>query len=374
MSIYRLGERIDSANAAKFEEDISGFIEKEAPSDLVLDAADLGYISSAGLRVLLKIKKSGMPLKVVNVSTQVYEIFEMTGFNEIIETEKALRKISIEGCPEIGRGAHGVVYRIAPDTVVKVYNPGTEIADVQKERELSRWAFVNDLPTAIPYDVVLVGEQYGAVFELLNAVSSAEFIAESEENFDRFIAESVGLMKQIHSVEVEPGKLPDMKEKTRSWAEDLKDLLDEDVWQGVMKLIDEVPESHTLLHADYHLKNLMFCDGSLMIIDMDTLSVGDPIFELATVYNSYREFPSIAAEAAAFLGIDIETANRICDRTFAGYLGDVSESERKTIEKKARILGCVRIIEFMKRKGEEGVKQFVIDRCVSDITEQWRIL
>lgn len=40
MSVYRLGERIDSANAAKFEEDISGFIEREAPEELILDAEE----------------------------------------------------------------------------------------------------------------------------------------------------------------------------------------------------------------------------------------------------------------------------------------------------------------------------------------------
>lgn len=374
MSVYRLGRRIDSVNAPEAEKDIERFLKEEAPEEIILDAADLEYISSAGLRVLLKLKKSGAAVKVINVNTEVYDIFDMTGFTEIIETEKAMREISTEGCPEIGRGAHGVVYRIAPDTVVKVYNPGTEISEIRKERELSRWAFINELPTAIPYDVVRVGEQYGAVFELLDAVSSVDFISESDENFDSFITQSVELMKQIHAIEVTPGKLPDMKEKTRTWAEDLKDLLEEDVWQGVLKLVDEVPESHTLLHADYHLKNLMFCGGSLMIIDMDTLSVGAPIFELATVYNSYREFPSIAAEAAAFLGIDIETANRICDRTFVGYLNGLSESEIAVAEKKARILGCVRIIEYMRRKGEEGIKQFVTDRCVSDITEQWRSL
>ncbi|MCR4814384.1 MAG: aminoglycoside phosphotransferase family protein [Lachnospiraceae bacterium] len=68
----------------------------------------------------------------------------------------------------------------------------------------------------------------------------------------------------------------------------------------LLKLTEKIPDSHTLLHADYHLKNILISDDELMLIDMDTLCAGDPIFELATIYNSYMEFPSISPEAAFF--------------------------------------------------------------------------
>ena len=51
---------------------------------------------------------------------------------------KMLREISIDGCPEIGRGAHGIVYQTAPDMLVKVYNENTSIDAIRKERELAR--------------------------------------------------------------------------------------------------------------------------------------------------------------------------------------------------------------------------------------------
>ena len=51
---------------------------------------------------------------------------------------KKLREISIDGCPEIGRGAHGIVYQTAPDMLVKVYNENTSIDAIRKERELAR--------------------------------------------------------------------------------------------------------------------------------------------------------------------------------------------------------------------------------------------
>ncbi len=71
--------------------------------------------------------------------------------------DKELREVSIEGCREIGRGAHGIVYQTAPDMLVKVYREEVPMESVRREQALARWAFVKGLPTAIPFDVVRVG-------------------------------------------------------------------------------------------------------------------------------------------------------------------------------------------------------------------------
>ena len=119
-----------------------------------MDSENLEYISSAGLRVILRLKKAEPSLKVINVSADVYEIFDITGFTEIITIEKAYRKLSVEGCEAIGKGANGTVYRLDPDTIIKVYHNADALADIHRERELARRAFVLGIPTAIPYDVV----------------------------------------------------------------------------------------------------------------------------------------------------------------------------------------------------------------------------
>lgn len=56
---------------------------------LVFDFKDVEYISSAGLRVLLsaRIKMESGNMKIINVSSAVYEIFETTGFNSILDIE-----------------------------------------------------------------------------------------------------------------------------------------------------------------------------------------------------------------------------------------------------------------------------------------------
>ena len=176
LTLYFEGH-IDSANAKEIEDEIGAIKGRTQPEKLVIDCENLQYISSAGLRIVLRLMKEIKPISIVNVSSDVYEIFDMTGFTEMAEIKKAYRKVSVDGCEVIGKGANGTVFRIDRDTIVKVYVNPDSLPEIQRERELARKAFVLGIPTAIPYDVVRVGDGYGSVFELLNAKSLAEILS-----------------------------------------------------------------------------------------------------------------------------------------------------------------------------------------------------
>ena len=98
--------RIDSVNAAEWERKLTQQLDLE--KETIFDAEALEYISSAGLRVLLKMQKS-LPQKsrIVNVSPDVYEILEVTGFSELFDVTKRMRKVSVDGCEVIGQGGNG---------------------------------------------------------------------------------------------------------------------------------------------------------------------------------------------------------------------------------------------------------------------------
>ena len=182
-----LNGRIDSTNAEDVEKQITEIREANNYDKIIIDAQKLDYISSAGLRIILRIRKEEDSLKIINVSSDVYEIFEMTGFSEMIPIEKAYRELSVEVCEVIGQGANGKVYRINPETIIKVYKNPDSLPEIKNERELARTAFVLGIPTAIPYDVVRVGDGYGSVFELLNAKSFAKLIEENPDETDKYI-------------------------------------------------------------------------------------------------------------------------------------------------------------------------------------------
>jgi hypothetical protein len=141
--------------------------------------------------VLLRLRKKYPDIVVTGVRSEIYEIFEMTGFTEMMNVEKAYRVVSVEGCEVIGEGANGTIYRIDRDNVVKVYNNADVLADIQHEREVARLALILGIPTAISYEVVQVGDSYGAVFELLNARSFSSILKKEPEKMDWCVAETV---------------------------------------------------------------------------------------------------------------------------------------------------------------------------------------
>lgn len=81
--------RIDTATSPEVDE----FINKnlDGAESLILDFKDVNYVSSAGLRVLLSLHKKMMPkggMKLINVNESVNDVFEVTGFDEILTYEK----------------------------------------------------------------------------------------------------------------------------------------------------------------------------------------------------------------------------------------------------------------------------------------------
>lgn len=82
--------RIDTNTAPEFEEVVNQKLEEGKP--LILNFSEVEYISSAALRVLLslmkKCKTCGSDLKIIHVNEVVSEIFEITGFVDILNIER----------------------------------------------------------------------------------------------------------------------------------------------------------------------------------------------------------------------------------------------------------------------------------------------
>ncbi len=363
--IVKLNGRIDSTNAADAEAMITGAIDGSS-GELVLDAQNLTYISSAGLRVILRLKKANAATKIINVNSDVYEIFDMTGFTEMMDISKAYRVLSVDGCEVIGEGANGKVYRIDADTIVKVYKNRDALEEIHNERELARKAFVMGVPTAIPYDVVKVGDLYGSVFELLNAKSFAKLMIEHPEQTEQFAKESVEILKTMHSTMLKPGELPDKKQEALVWANYCKDYLPEEIGNKLVALVEAIPDTNNMLHGDYHIKNIMQQNGENLLIDMDTLAMGHPIFEFAAIYAAYIGFSCIDKENVFhFLGIPYEQAQVFWKATLRDYFETDDEAVLQKIEDQAAVICYARLLRrtYRKAKEDDAYKAKLVEYC-----------
>lgn len=83
-----LDGRLDTTTAPQFEAEVTGGL--NGVTDFTVDMSRLVYVSSAGLRVLLKAQKlmnKQGKMTVKNASQEIKEIFEVTGFDELLNIE-----------------------------------------------------------------------------------------------------------------------------------------------------------------------------------------------------------------------------------------------------------------------------------------------
>lgn len=345
-------DRIDTNNAKEAEDAIMAEINKNQGVGFFIDAQNLEYISSAGLRVILKLIKLNPNLNIVNVSNDVYEVFEMTGFTEMCAIHKAYRQFDVTNCKVIGEGAKGIVYRYDAETIIKVYKNDDCLDEIQKERDLAKKAFVAGVPTAISYDIVKVGNKFGSVFELLDSKTLSELIAEHPENIEEYGKLFASLAKNMHDTICNPKGLPNIKDRLKGWINTVSPFVKPATLERIAKLFDEIPERMTLIHGDYHTKNIMMQKDEALLIDMDTLSIGHPIIELGIMGFSYGIYNDMNPDnTQSFLEISSEQAHKIWEVFLKTYLETEDEEKIKEFKNKIDLITCVRIINHVyKRK------------------------
>ena len=348
--------RIDASNSTVADQKIFEIKAANPDKHVVLDADYLEYISSAGLRVVLKLRKECPKLAIINVSPDVYEVFDMTGFTDMVKVEKAYPRMSVEGCEFIAKGANGAVYRYDDETIIKTYFAKDALPEILQERENARKTFVLGVNTAIPYGIVRVGEGYGTVTELLSATSITKLLRKDPENLEMTVKYYVDMLKSIHAVDVDDPTIPDMKEIALGWAKFVAPHIPEEKGKKLVSLIEAVPQKNTLLHGDYHTNNVMVQNGEPILIDLDTLCKGHPIFELASMYNAALGFSELDhSEIERFMGYTRATSKKFWDLTLRSYLGTEDASICEAVEKKARVIGYVRMLRrAIRRPNEEG--------------------
>lgn len=333
---------ISAANAHEFEEELLTAADEAQGDALRLDAEELAYISSAGLRALVKLmKRCADRVSVVNASSEVYDVFDMTGFTTLMDVKRRMREVSVEGCELIGSGGFGKVYRLDEETIVKVYNPGISLEFVEQEHDVSQKAFLMGVPTAISYDVVKVGDCYGVVFEMLDAKTTAQIIEADPSQIPAISGASAKLLKELHAIVPGPDAgLPNRKQLFLEWVDSLAAHLTQEESDKIKAFLNAVPDRDTFLHGDYNAKNIMVLNGELQLIDIGDATIGHPVFDIAGLMLAYIILPNSRGgarsdeEMRALLGFDFDLAPKVWGVMCATYFGVSSQEEIGAITQK----------------------------------------
>lgn len=334
--------RLDTAASTEFDAAVEEISKANPHSGLVLDASEIEYIASSGLRSVLKLAKTEKNFRIENVVPSVYSVFEMTGFSKIINITKGLRKIDLEKCEKIGFGGNGAVYRVSEDEIVKVnFNPET-YAGLDMELAKAKEAFLLGIPTAISFDLVDCGEgKKGVVYETIKSRTLGETIQSNPELMEELTVKYVEQLNLLHSTRSENPIFGSAKDNYRSQVENASKFLTPEEGEMLKMVLDALPdESDTLVHCDAHPKNIMIQNGEMLWIDMEQISYGHPIYDLisiAVVLNGMRTDEMMIGIA----GMDNATVARLKECFIRKYF---KTEDPEMIAKFGKMLDALRLI------------------------------
>lgn len=340
LTIYLEGA-IDSATAPDAETQIMEIYRAHTAKEVVLDAEKLRYISSSGLRVLLKLRKLEQNMKLINASAEVYDIFEMTGFTDLFPISQAYRRINLQDCEVLGAGGHGKVLRLNADTIVKLYYAGDFVDDIKREQEYAKKAFVMGIPTAIPFDIVKCDDMYGLVFELVNADIVSNCLNKHPEQMEDLAKKYAQTLKQLHNTHVADNALSSTKELYRERIEGLREYMKDEEVDTLHRINDAIPESDTVVHGDYHPKNVMIQNGEVILIDMADLTVGHPLYDLGSMALTHHLPPDERLENIT--GMKGEMVRKLWKLFLMNYLETEDPQIIGLFEKKVSVVGLMKM-------------------------------
>ncbi len=328
LSVVELTGSINSGNAHEFENALSG--EPSSEEGVIIDAGGLEYISSAGLRVLLAAKKrcKGKIFRVVNVNDEVMNVFDVTGFSEIMDISRAVRQLSVEGCDRIGAGACGEVFRLDDETIIKLYYPRVKKEEIEQEKALAKKAFVMGVPTAISYDIVEADGRIGVVYELIKSKTIGELIRGDEDHLEEYVDMYAAVCRQIHGIEAEPGQLPSFKDINRSDIPNVTGITEEER-AYLHRFLDLMPDRMNCLHGDLNINNIMVQNGECCLIDMGEFSTGTPMFDLSRILFSMEFAGAAKGEFNSFYKLPQDIVTYILHLFLEKYFGcPLAEAEK----------------------------------------------
>ncbi len=313
---------------------------------LVLDFDECAYISSAGLRELLRAQKRlatiGGTMLLTNVTREVQEVLDVTGFSSIIPSRRKVRQISIDGLEFLSAGVCGECYRLDRETIVKLYNEGIAPDIAEKEKEFAKAAFVAGIPTAISYDVVACGNRTGVVYEMLEATLFSSVIRNDLPNIAAHAETLARIARTVHATPADPAVFPDIKESFRDYIRQMDFFLSADEIAFLQARLDSIPGADTCVHFDLHTSNIMIRDGEPVIIDMGDFSRGHYLFDVGLMCTIYG-IPELGISEMA-TKIPNDDGFRLYEGFLKHYFADKTDEEYQFFQRNMHFLASLRLI------------------------------
>jgi len=333
--------RLDATSAPTLE----AALQLEGIRELVIDLQACDFISSAGLRGILKAIKEtariNASLVLIGAQPHVMSVLEVTGLTRLVTVKPKAREISIEGLEFISAGMCGQCFRMDRETIVKLYNEGVEPRIAEQEKEFAKAAFVMGIPTAISYDVVACGNRTGVVYEMLDAQLFSQLIRDDPQAVDAHAKTLADVARMIHTTPGDPALFPDIKQKLRGAIRQM-DFLSAPQIDILLGKLESIPDANTCVHFDLHTSNIMMREGEPVLIDMGDMSIGSYLFDVGLLCCIYG-LPELGSSEVV-TKVPNDTGAKLWQGFIKYYFADKPPEEFEFFQRNRHFLASLRLI------------------------------
>ena len=272
---------------------------------------------------------------------------EKLTFKEIPEGSRdRLRKASTAGLPVIGKGRSSSVYDMGNGIVLKQFAASIPFETAREELTQTHIAHICGLPVPEAYEITQSDEGYGILMEKLSGTNLEEMIRERPEERLFLINLFAGAVKALHQADCSDTGLPDAKEKSIGFCEQLDErFFSVEEKNQIQNIFECIPDARTFTHGDCHPGNAMLYDGSIQFLDLTFAEKGHPVFDLIGMYAHYVFLPSFVSEEEykARSGMTKKEAMDLYDRFLNIYYSEKNAVEISLIKEWIRGVHAARI-------------------------------
>ncbi len=297
--------------------------------------SDLGKTVHLFLRILCAAQRDLLPAK--------------PGFAHLPLRLVRTRKLELIAARKPGRE----VYRAADGRIVKMLAKGERLSRACAVYEAISAACEAGATIVRPDELVRTENGYAMVFECANGSSLAELVAQGRVSPEKAGAMIARCLLGLHALRGDKARMRDVREPFLGMVEDVSSLLSVSTAEALRSTIAGIPATATIIHGDVHMGNvIMGADGTPMLIDADTVSMGAPVFELACAYSAMVcEAVVNSTRAEEFHGMPAETAGVVWESLLRCYCAGSGMAQSEEMDRQIQVIAWLLVLNRLNAVG-----------------------
>lgn len=282
-----------------------------------------------------------------------------------------------------------VMYRLDDETIVQKYQYKATLEEIEKEKAAAVNTLKAGLPTVISFEPVMIGDDYGIVYESMGTGSLGNLIMSHPSRFIDYLSDFVALEHRMHATHVDTSAFPSAKETISDIYDKAleRDIYTADEVAAVKRMLAAIPESDTYLHLSCGPRTTRYIGDELTLTQVIDASYGHPVLDVSsTALQTIIAAQMTPADSQVLLtaNTDAATAIRFWHAFVREYFGCETNADAADLDRLMLFAQWLRFSSFivslrwLPKESKAGMQALArekffphIDQWISDMEGVW---